>query len=78
MATGLIDFHNHFVGRLTSEAAAKWPALADEQALERSLEAVSVRVVSTPLEFALRGAIELLGARRVVAGNASELLGFPG
>jgi aminocarboxymuconate-semialdehyde decarboxylase len=51
MATAVIDFHNHFVGRLPSEAAAKWPPLADERALERSLEGVRARVVSTPLEF---------------------------
>jgi aminocarboxymuconate-semialdehyde decarboxylase len=51
MATGLIDFHSHFIGGLASEAAATWSLLADEQALERSLEAVDVRVVSTPLEF---------------------------
>jgi aminocarboxymuconate-semialdehyde decarboxylase len=51
MATGLIDFHNHFVGGLPSEAPAKWPLLADQQALERSFEGVSRRVVSTPLEF---------------------------
>lgn len=50
-ATGLIDFHSHFVGGLASETAAKWSLLTDEQALERSLEAVSVRVVSTPLEL---------------------------
>ncbi len=52
MATGLVDFHNHFVGGLPSEAPAKWPLLADEQALERSCEGVDARVVSTPLEFA--------------------------
>ena len=52
MTTGLVDFHNHFVGGLPSEASAKWPLLADEQALGRSLEGVSARVVSTPLEFA--------------------------
>jgi aminocarboxymuconate-semialdehyde decarboxylase len=51
MATGLIDFHNHFVGSLPSEAAAKWASLADEAALERSLEEVRARVISTPLEF---------------------------
>jgi aminocarboxymuconate-semialdehyde decarboxylase len=47
----LIDFHNHFVGGLPSQAAAKWPLLADEEALESSLEGLSARVVSTPLEF---------------------------
>ena len=51
MATGLIDFHNHFVGGLPSEAAAKWASLADEAGLERSLEEVRARVISTPLEF---------------------------
>jgi aminocarboxymuconate-semialdehyde decarboxylase len=51
MASELIDFHNHFVGGLPSEASAKWPSLADEGALERSLEGVEARVVSTPLEF---------------------------
>lgn len=51
MATGLIDFHNHFVGCLPSEAAARWPSLADESSLKRSLGAVRARVVSTPLEF---------------------------
>jgi aminocarboxymuconate-semialdehyde decarboxylase len=51
MATGLIDFHNHFVGGLPSPAAAKWPSLADEAALEQSLGAMRARVVSTPLEF---------------------------
>ena len=51
MATGLIDFHNHFVGALPAQAAAKWPWLADEAALEGSLGAVRARVVSTPLEF---------------------------
>ena len=51
MASAWIDFHNHFVGGLPSEAAAKWPSLADERALERSLEGVRARVVSTPREF---------------------------
>ncbi|HEX7220206.1 MAG TPA: amidohydrolase family protein [Burkholderiales bacterium] len=51
MAAGLIDFHNHFVGGLPSQAAAKWPLLADEAALEGSLGALQARVVSTPLEF---------------------------
>jgi predicted TIM-barrel fold metal-dependent hydrolase len=51
MATALIDFHNHFVGCLPSEASAKWPHLADERALKRSLGGVRARVVSTPLEF---------------------------
>ena len=51
MAPGLIDFHNHFVGGLPSQAAAKWPSLADEGVLEGSLGAVRARVVSTPLEF---------------------------
>jgi aminocarboxymuconate-semialdehyde decarboxylase len=51
MESRLIDFHNHFVGGLQSEAAAKWPLLADEQALARSFEGVNARVVSTPLEF---------------------------
>lgn len=50
MAAGLIDFHNHFIGGLPSEAAARWPLLADEQALEQSLGA-GARVISTPLEF---------------------------
>jgi hypothetical protein len=35
MASALVDFHNHFVGCQPSEAAAKWPPLADERALER-------------------------------------------
>jgi aminocarboxymuconate-semialdehyde decarboxylase len=48
----MIDFHNHFVGRLPSEAARRWPLLADRGALERSLERVEARVMSTPLEFA--------------------------
>jgi aminocarboxymuconate-semialdehyde decarboxylase len=52
MTAGLIDFHNHFVAGLPSPATAKWPLLADEEALEGSLEAVRARVVSTPLEFA--------------------------
>jgi aminocarboxymuconate-semialdehyde decarboxylase len=51
MASAVIDFHNHFVGALPSAAPAKWPSLADESGLERSLEAVRARVVSTPLEF---------------------------
>ena len=51
MAPGLVDFHNHFIGALPSEAPAKWPLLADEEALERSFEGVCARVVSTPLEF---------------------------
>ena len=51
MAAGLVDFHNHFVGSLPSEAAARWPLLADEQSLELSLERVSARVVSTPIVF---------------------------
>lgn len=51
MACGLIDFHHHFVGGLPSEAPAKWPFLADEGAVERSLDRVNARVVSTPLEF---------------------------
>ena len=33
MAAGLVDFHNHFVGSLPSEAAARWPLLAHEQSL---------------------------------------------
>jgi predicted TIM-barrel fold metal-dependent hydrolase len=51
MALELVDFHNHFVGALPSDAPAKWPSLADEAALKRSLEGVSTRVVSTPPEF---------------------------
>jgi len=51
MEPRLIDFHNHFVGGLQSDAAAKWPLLADEEALARSLEGVNARVVSAPLEF---------------------------
>jgi aminocarboxymuconate-semialdehyde decarboxylase len=51
----LIDFHNHFagyfVGGLPSDAFMRWPSLADEGALERSLGSVRVRVVSTPFEF---------------------------
>ena len=48
----MIDFHNHFVGRLPSEASQRWPMLADSGALELSLERVEARVLSTPLEFA--------------------------
>jgi len=48
----VIDFHNHFVGNLPSEAPRAWPMLADRGALERSLEQVEARVMSTPLEFA--------------------------
>jgi aminocarboxymuconate-semialdehyde decarboxylase len=51
MGLQLVDFHNHFVGALPSDATAKWPWLADAQALERSLESVDARVISTPLEF---------------------------
>jgi len=47
----LIDFHNHFVASLPSQATAQWPLLADEGALESSLESLRARVVSTPLEF---------------------------
>ena len=48
----MIDFHNHFVAGLPSPALEKWPLLGDERALERSLESVGARVISTPLEFA--------------------------
>lgn len=51
MATALIDFHNHFVGGLPSQASTKWPLLGDEAALQRSLDGLRARVVSTPLEF---------------------------
>lgn len=48
----MIDFHNHFVGTLPSAASQRWPFLADRGALERSLDGVDTRVMSTPLEFA--------------------------
>jgi predicted TIM-barrel fold metal-dependent hydrolase len=51
MATPLIDFHNHFIGSLPSEAPVKWPSLADEMGLARSLDVVGTRVISCPLEF---------------------------
>jgi predicted TIM-barrel fold metal-dependent hydrolase len=51
MRLQLVDFHNHFVGALPSDASAKWPLLADAQGLERSLDDGKARVLSTPLEF---------------------------
>lgn len=47
----MIDFHSHFLGGLPSAAPRRWPLLADESALERSLAGVGARVVSTPPEF---------------------------
>jgi aminocarboxymuconate-semialdehyde decarboxylase len=74
----MIDFHNHFVGGLPSEAPTKWPLLADETALERSLEGVSARVVSTPLEFVPGVAVQ--GINDSIAGlvgkHADRLIGL--
>jgi aminocarboxymuconate-semialdehyde decarboxylase len=66
----MIDFHNHFVAGLPSQALAKWPLLADERALERSLEGVGTRVVSTPLEFVPGSPVQRINDS--IAGLASR------
>ena len=73
----MIDFHNHFVGGLRSEAGAKWPMLADRAALERSLEHVEARVMSTPLEFVPGVPIQRVNdaMAELVRGN-ERLVGF--
>ena len=68
----MIDFHNHFVGHLPSEAPRRWPMLADRGALERSLEQVEMRVMSTPLEFVPGVAVERVND--ALAGLAGERL----
>jgi predicted TIM-barrel fold metal-dependent hydrolase len=77
MGLQLIDFHNHFVGALPSEVAGKWPSLADEGALERSLGG-GARVVSTPLEFVPRVPVQRINESiaRVVAKHPNRLVGL--